>query len=164
MSITECIATWLSNSMIKLWVSLVFKNRVGISGHSMGGHGALVLGLREQGRFRTVSAFSPIVNPVNCAWGVKAFTGYLGEDRKLWASYDACELLRSGRTRSDELLIDQGLSDPFLKEQLLTSNLEEAAKGSGQATRVRYQEGYDHSYYFISSFIGEHIGFHAKAN
>ncbi len=135
-------------------------SRLSIMGHSMGGHGALVLGLREPDTFSKVSAFSPIVNPIQCPWGVKAFTGYLGEDRKdLWKTYDACELVSSGHQRN-EILIDQGTNDEFFAEQLLTSNFESACKESGQALKVNYRESYDHSYYFISSFIQSHIEFH----
>lgn len=139
-------------------------NKISIMGHSMGGHGALVLGLREPGRFASVSAFSPIVNPVNCPWGVKAFTGYLGEDRKLWEKYDACELVKSGAQHGVSILVHQGTEDDFLKQnQLLTPNWLEATKQSGQKTDVVMAEGYDHSYYFIATFIEEHIRFHANA-
>lgn len=135
---------------------------ISVMGHSMGGHGALILGLREPQKFRSVSAFAPIVNPVNCPWGKKAFTGYLGEDPKAWAPYDATELIRQGKKASSEILIDQGTSDKFLKEQLLTENIEAAAKSSSQKLNVRRREAYDHSYYFIQTFIGEHIRFHAE--
>lgn len=136
--------------------------RMAISGHSMGGHGALVIGLREKDKFRSVSAFSPIVNPVACPWGRKAFSGYLGDDKTHWASYDACELIRSGVAHKHKILVDQGSEDSFLKEQLLTNNLVEACKGQMQGVNVRMQEGYDHSYYFISTFIADHIRFHAE--
>lgn len=135
---------------------------ISISGHSMGGHGALVLGLRHPEKFKSVSAFAPIVNPSRCPWGTKAFTGYLGENQKMWAEYDTCELIKMGAKHPHGLLIDQGTNDRFLKEQLLTENLVEAAKGFAQKLSVRYRQDYDHSYYFISTFIGEHIRFHAE--
>ena len=138
------------------------ENRISISGHSMGGHGALVLGLREKSKFKSVSAFSPIVNPLKCAWGQKAFSGYLGDDQKLWNSYDACELIRSGVTRLEPILIDQGTADDFLDKQLLTAHFTQACATGPQKADVRMQKGYDHSYYFISSFIGDHIRFHAE--
>lgn len=143
---------------------LVASEKISISGHSMGGHGALILGLKEVGKFRSVSAFSPIVNPINCAWGQKAFKGYLGEDQDTWNDFDATELLKSGSRFNGEILIDQGSQDEFLeKGQLLTVNLENAAREVQQAAAVNYREGYDHSYYFISSFIENHIRHHSKA-
>lgn len=135
-------------------------NKISIFGHSMGGHGALVIGLRESKTFQSISAFSPIVNPMQCAWGQKAFTGYLGEDKSLWKNYDACELLKSGLKHQHPLLIDQGLADEFLEEQLLTQNLENVCSEVGQELNLNYREGYDHSYYFIGSFIESHILFH----
>lgn len=138
--------------------------RISITGHSMGGHGALILGLKETDKFVSVSAFSPIVNPVNCPWGVKAFTGYLGEDRSQWSKYDACELLKAGSRHPRSILIHQGTEDDFLKQkQLLTPNWQEVANQSGQKTSVVMADGYDHSYYFIATFIEEHIRFHAEA-
>ena len=134
----------------------------GISGHSMGGHGALVLALRNPGRYRSVSAFSPIVAPSQVPWGQKAFTAYLGEDRDAWKAWDACELVR-GATKRVELLVDQGDADEFLKEQLRPELLRDACSGAGHPLKLRMQPGYDHSYYFIASFIGEHIAHHARA-
>lgn len=134
-----------------------------IMGHSMGGHGALTLGLKNPGLFRSVSAFSPIVNPTQCPWGRKALSGYLGEDQEKWKDYDTCELIRSGNRRNDALLIDQGTSDEFLEKELLTPNLESTAKEYSQELIVNYREGYDHSYYFIQSFIEDHITFHKRA-
>lgn len=134
----------------------------GISGHSMGGHGALVLALRNPGRYRSVSAFSPIVAPSQVPWGQKAFTAYLGEDRDAWEAWDACELVR-GATERVELLVDQGDADEFLKEQLRPELLRDACSGAGHPLKLRMQPGYDHSYYFIASFIGEHIAHHARA-
>jgi S-formylglutathione hydrolase len=138
------------------------EDRLSISGHSMGGHGALVIGLREKSKFKSVSAFSPIVNPLKAPWGQKAFPGYLGEDQKLWATYDACELVRSGLKRSEPILIDQGSADDFLEKQLLTANFTAVCAERGQKADVRMQTAYDHSYYFISTFIGDHIRFHAE--
>jgi S-formylglutathione hydrolase len=135
--------------------------RISISGHSMGGHGALVFGLREPKKFKSVSAFSPIVNPTAVPWGEKALTGYLGEDRKAWAQYDATELIKAGKTHPHPLLIDQGTKDDFLANQLKPENLQRAAEGKQKVT-VRLQEGYDHSYYFISTFIRDHVEFHAN--
>jgi S-formylglutathione hydrolase len=128
-----------------------------ITGHSMGGHGALTIGLKNPDLFHKVSAFSPIVNPVNVPWGKKAFSGYLGEDASTWNQYDACELLKSGKTHSQKILVEQGTDDEFLEEQLTTKALEDSAATAGQSLEVRYQDGYDHSYYFISTFIEDHI-------
>lgn len=135
--------------------------RESISGHSMGGHGALVLALRNPRRYASVSAFAPIVNPSNCPWGEKAFSGYLGDNRDLWALYDACELIASG-TSKQALFIDQGDSDNFLKEQLKTELLEQACREHNHPLRLRYQPGYDHSYFFIATFIDEHLRYHAE--
>ncbi len=132
----------------------------GIMGHSMGGHGALVLGLRERQQYRSISALAPIANPCDCPWGHKAFTGYLGENRELWKEYDASLLLRQPYD-GPEILIDQGEADPFLVEQLKPERLVEAASVSGAALRLRMQPGYDHSYYFIATFIGDHLRHHA---
>lgn len=138
------------------------KERISIFGHSMGGHGALVLGLRCPTKFKSVSAFSPIVNPTACPWGQKAFTGYLGENKVEWKSYDACELLRAGSLHPNPLLVDQGTDDKFLKEQLLTENLQKACVSAGQKAEIQMREGYDHSYYFVSTYVADHIRFHAK--
>lgn len=135
-------------------------SKLAIMGHSMGGHGALTIGLREAALFRSVSAFSPIVNPVACPWGQKAFTGYLGDDRTAWQGHDACELLASGSTHPAKILVDQGAGDEFLEKELLTANFEKAAAEAGQPVQVNYQPGYDHSYYFIASFLKEHIQHH----
>ncbi|MGI4813160.1 MAG: S-formylglutathione hydrolase [Janthinobacterium lividum] len=138
--------------------------RLGVFGHSMGGHGALVLGLRRPDLFRSVSAFAPIAAPSDCPWGQKAFTGYLGADRSAWASYDASALVSgSSMPRSREILIDQGLADPFLAEQLLPERFETACAAVGQTLNLRRHAGYDHSYYFISSFIADHLAHHARA-
>jgi S-formylglutathione hydrolase len=135
--------------------------RQGITGHSMGGHGALTIGLRNSGRFRSVSAFSPIVSPLNCPWGDKALGGYLGPDRGPWREYDACALIEDG-ARVPDLLVDQGTADGFLEEQLKTHLLREACDKAGQPATIRMQEGYDHSYFFISTYLGEHVAWHAE--
>jgi S-formylglutathione hydrolase len=133
-----------------------------ISGHSMGGHGALVIALRNPGRYRSVSAFSPIVAPTRVPWGQKAFSAYLGEDRAGWAQWDASELVATATERLP-LLVDQGAGDEFLDSQLQPQWLQAACAAAGHPLQLRLQPGYDHSYYFISSFIGEHIAYHAKA-
>jgi len=132
-----------------------------ISGHSMGGHGALTIAMRNPKRYQSVSAFSPISNPVNCPWGQKAFNAYLGKDTTLWAEYDASELMRKA-TEFVPARVDQGEADQFLAEQLKPELLEAAAKTSGYPLDLNRHEGYDHSYYFISSFIEEHLRFHAE--
>lgn len=141
----------------------IASNKISISGHSMGGHGALVIGLRSPEKFQSVSAFSPIVHPTIAPWGEKAFLGYLGENRGDWLNYDATELIKSGIQHPRQIYIDQGSKDEFLEKQLLTKDLENAAKESGQPLKVKYRDGYDHSYYFISSFIADHVKFHAAA-
>ncbi len=135
--------------------------RSAITGHSMGGHGALTIALKNPGRFRSVSAFAPICAPMRCPWGVKALGGYLGIDREAWRGYDTTELLE----RADErlpVLVDQGSADDFLAEQLQTPLLEAAAAQADYPMTIRMQDGYDHSYFFIASFIGEHLAFHAE--
>lgn len=133
-----------------------------LSGHSMGGHGALVLALRNPGRYRSVSAFSPIVAPGRVPWGEKAFTAYLGEDRATWREWDACALIAHASERLP-LLVDQGESDEFLTTQLRPELLEQACAAAGHPLLLRQRAGYDHSYYFIASFIGEHVAHHAAA-
>lgn len=135
--------------------------RMGLFGHSMGGHGALVLGLRNPDRFKTLSAFSPIVAPSRVPWGEKAFGAYLGQDRKAWAQYDACELVAQSR-HPGSILIDQGDADEFLQTQLRTSLFEQAAEQAGQQAQIRIQPGYDHSYYFIATFMADHLRHHAR--
>ena len=134
----------------------------GIAGHSMGGHGALVTALRHPGRYRSVSAFSPIVAPTQVPWGQKAFAAYLGDDRAAWAQWDAVELIRGASERLT-LLVDQGLDDEFLDGQLRPDLLETACREAGHPLTLRRQPGYDHSYYFIASFIGDHVAHHAAA-
>ncbi|WP_186247536.1 S-formylglutathione hydrolase [Burkholderia gladioli] len=138
--------------------------RLGIFGHSMGGHGALTLALRHPGVWRSVSAFAPIAAPMRCAWGEKAFTGYLGEDRERWKEHDASELVaRSDAPRyADGILVDQGLADQFLPTQLNPEVFEAACREAGQPLTLRRHEGYDHGYYFISTFIADHLAHHAK--
>ena len=137
-------------------------NQRSISGHSMGGHGALVCALRNPGRYQSVSAFSPIVNPMHCPWGEKAFSHYLGEDRSQWQQWDTCELIATASERLP-LLIDQGDKDGFLAEQLKPELLRAAAAAADYPLTLRMQPGYDHSYYFIASFIEDHLRHHAKA-
>lgn len=134
--------------------------RQGITGHSMGGHGALTIGLRNPGRFASVSAFAPIVSPLNCPWGEKALGGYLGPDRAAWRDYDACALIADG-ARLPDLLVDQGAADNFLADQLKTPLLAAACAKAGIPATIRMQDGYDHSYYFISTFMAEHVAWHA---
>ena len=135
--------------------------RQGITGHSMGGHGALTIALRNPEQFRSVSAFAPIVSPLNCPWGEKALSGYLGADRSAWRAYDACALIEDG-ARLPALLVDQGEADNFLHEQLKPGLLVMACRKAGMAATIRMQPGYDHSYYFISSFMAEHLAWHAE--
>ena len=135
--------------------------RQGIMGHSMGGHGALTISLRNPGRYKSTSAFAPIVSPINCPWGQKALSGYLGDDQAGWAQYDACALIAGG-ARLPDLLVDQGDADNFLSEQLKTHLLIEACDAAQQVATIRMQPGYDHSYYFISTFMAEHLHWHAQ--
>jgi len=137
-------------------------SNISISGHSMGGHGALVIGLRNPDKFESISAFSPIVNPMNAPWGEKAFNGYLGSNQDEWKNFDSCELLKTGKLHASKILIHQGANDEFLEKQLLTENFSKAASTAGQAHKVELCPGYDHSYYFISTFISEHISHHAE--
>lgn len=134
--------------------------RQSITGHSMGGHGALTIGLRQPTRFKSVSAFAPICSPLACAWGEKALTGYLGPDRAAWRTYDACALIDDG-ARVDALLIDQGDADGFLDEQLKPDLLVAACERAGIPIELRMQPGYDHSYHFISTFMADHVAWHA---
>ncbi|WP_250450469.1 S-formylglutathione hydrolase [Caballeronia sp. ATUFL_M2_KS44] len=140
----------------------VREDRLGIFGHSMGGHGALVLALRNPDIYRSVSAFAPIAAPSMCPWGVKAFTGYLGDDRSAWAQYDASELVKTASRVEGGILIDQGLADQFLAEQLYPDVFERNAREAGHDVTVRRHEGYDHGYFFISTFVADHIAHHAR--
>ena len=133
-----------------------------ISGHSMGGHGALTIALKNPGRYRSVSAFSPIVAPSQVPWGEKAFTAYLGDDRAAWLAHDAVELVKTA-TEKLPLLVDQGTADEFLEGQLKPQLLQAACAAAGHPLTLRMQPGYDHSYYFMASFIGDHVAHHARA-
>ena len=137
-------------------------DRRSISGHSMGGHGALIAALKNPGRYRSVSAFAPITNPVDCAWGEGCLGTYLGQDRDAWSEWDATCLIRAG-ANPGPVLVDQGAADGFLAEQLKPENLASACREHGVKLTLRMQAGYDHSYHFIASFIGEHIAWHAES-
>lgn len=141
----------------------VDSGRMSISGHSMGGHGALILALKNPGRYKSVSAFSPICNPVQCPWGKKAFGGYLGANVKDWEAYDATHIVKSYEGSPLDILIDQGKDDQFLSAgQLLPDNFIAACTERKVPVVFRMQQGYDHSYYFITTFINDHIRHHAK--
>ncbi|HEX6834840.1 MAG TPA: S-formylglutathione hydrolase [Rudaea sp.] len=136
--------------------------QTGIFGHSMGGHGALVIALRNRERYRSVSAFAPIVSPMRCPWGEKALSGYLGDERAAWRAYDATALIDDHGFAGRKILVDQGTRDPFLETQLKPHLLREACERSGVELELRMREGYDHSYYFIATFIEDHLRFHAR--
>lgn len=166
------IAPWSENYRMYSYISvelpeLVFgkfpldPDRQGITGHSMGGHGALTLALRNPDTYSSVSAFSPICAPSQVPWGRKAFEGYLGPDEAAWGEYDATELIRNGH-RAGHILIDQGDADDFLHGQLRPDLLQSVCDETGQSVEIRMQPGYDHSYFFISTFIGDHIRYHAQ--
>ena len=138
-------------------------DRCAISGHSMGGHGALIMALKNPGRFTSVSAFAPIVNPVRVPWGQKAFSAYLGEDQNQWAAWDSCALMAQASAEQQiPTLVDQGDNDQFLADQLQPAQLAEVARQTGWPLTLRIQPGYDHSYFFIASFIEDHLRFHAE--
>jgi S-formylglutathione hydrolase len=139
----------------------VDSNKVAIMGHSMGGHGALTIALNNPDKFSSVSAFSPICSPINCPWGQKALSNYLGDDQSTWARHDTCELVKAA-TQHLPVLVDQGGADGFLVDQLKTELLLQASTSANYPMNIRIQAGYDHSYYFISSFIEEHIKFHCE--
>ena len=136
--------------------------RVGLFGHSMGGHGALTIAFKNPDQYKSVSAFAPICSPTRCPWGEKALSGYLGDDREAWKNYDTTELCKSTEWRSP-LLVDQGTGDEFLTEQLKPELLRDACSAAAMPLTLRMQEGYDHSYYFMASFMGDHVAHHAKA-
>jgi S-formylglutathione hydrolase len=136
-------------------------SRQAITGHSMGGHGALTIALQNPDRYASVSAFAPIVSPLRCAWGEKALTGYIGADRNGWRRYDATALIEDG-ARVADILVDQGTGDNFLEAQLKPQLLAEACAAAGIPLKLRMQEGYDHSYYFISTFLADHLRWHAE--
>jgi len=139
-------------------------SKASIFGHSMGGHGALISYLKNPGKYQSASAFSPICNPTQCPWGEKAFMGYLGEDREAWKAYDATELMKSYNGPKKEILIDQGVADNFYPaKQLLPENFQSVCDEVSHPVKIRMQEGYDHSYWFIQSFVEDHIIFHSKA-
>ncbi len=142
----------------------VDKDRIGIFGHSMGGHGALTIYLKNKDKYKSVSAFAPIVSPLNCPWGHKALGNYIGEDKEAQANYDACALVSAGGDASGnpEILIDQGLDDPFLESQLMPELFEKACEEAGQALTLRRHDGYDHGYFFISTFMDDHLAHHSK--
>jgi S-formylglutathione hydrolase len=158
--------TWVTEELRALVDDLLPADpaRHGLSGHSMGGHGALVLALRHPDRYRSVSAFAPICHPTECPWGIKAFSAYLGADRASWAEWDATLLVRASGDRrgAAPILIDQGLSDGFLTEQLLPERFEAACADVGQPLVLRRQPDYDHSYFFVSTFIDDHLAHHAR--
>ncbi|KQK11464.1 S-formylglutathione hydrolase [Brachypodium distachyon] len=137
-------------------------SRASIFGHSMGGHGALTIYLKNTDKYKSVSAFAPIANPINCPWGQKAFTNYLGTTKSEWEDYDATCLIKKCNGVSTPILIDQGDDDKFLAEQLLPGNFEEACKAAGVPLTLRMQPGYDHSFFFIATFIDDHIAHHAQ--
>lgn len=142
----------------------VDRHRIGVFGHSMGGHGALTLALRHPDVFRSVSALAPIAAPMECPWGEKAFSGYLGPDRATWAAHDASALMRERRTPFPQgILVDQGLADQFLETQLHPHRFEEACREADQPLTLRRQAGYDHGYWFVSTFVGDHLAMHADA-
>ncbi|MEM9531937.1 MAG: alpha/beta hydrolase-fold protein, partial [Pseudomonadota bacterium] len=158
------MAKYVADELFKLVVSEfpLDPKRVGISGHSMGGHGALTLHLRNPNRFKSVSAFAPIVAPLQVPWGRKAFGNYLGDDADLWRRYDACSLVTT-RPSHAHILIDQGKDDQFLDEQLRPHLFQKACDETGQTLTLRQHPGYDHSYYFIATLIDDHLRHHAKA-
>lgn len=136
--------------------------KLAIMGHSMGGHGALVIGLRGGAKYQSISAFAPICHPTNCPWGEKALTGYLGEDQSSWKKYDAYELIAESNLHKNPILVDQGGQDEFLETQLRPEDLKKVCEDKGQELILNLREGHDHSYYFISTFLGEHIKHHLK--
>lgn len=136
-------------------------SRQGLFGHSMGGHGALTIALKNPGTFKSVSAFAPICSPLRCPWGEKALSGYLGDDRQAWRAYDATALIEDGH-RVDDLLIDQGMADNFLDNQLKPQLLKEACAAAGIPLTLRRQEGYDHSYFFMATFMEDHLRWHGE--
>lgn len=143
-------------------VAFPLRPRRALFGHSMGGHGALTLAMKHPGLFKSVSAFSPIASPTRCAWGEKAFAAYLGGERDAWRGHDAALLMEAGKAKTfDDILVDQGLADSFLESQLKPELLERAAAQAGQKLTLRRHDGYDHSYFFIATFVADHVAFHA---
>lgn len=162
-----CMESYLLKELLPAVVAefKLAQDRLGLFGHSMGGHGALTLALRHPGVFASLSAFAPICAPTQCPWGHKAFTGYLGQDETTWVAHDASALMTGQKTAPypGGILIDQGLSDKFLEEQLHPQAFEAACAIVGQPLTLRRHEGYDHGYYFIASFVGDHLRHHAAA-
>ena len=156
--------SYLLNELIPLVQQEIGLTTTGLFGHSMGGHGALTLALRHPGRFQSVSAFAPIAAPTQCPWGHKAFTGYLGDDRSTWAAHDASQLMQQQAQAPypQGILIDQGLADKFLPDQLHPEAFEAACAAAGQPLTLRRHAGYDHGYYFIASFVDDHLRHHAR--
>ncbi len=139
------------------------RDRQGINGHSMGGHGALTVGLKNPGIYKSISAFAPICSPINCPWGQKALSNYLGSDQSAWADYDATEIIKSlDAMPAHKILVDQGLADQFLEQELHPHLFETACEEKGVALELRRHDGYDHGYYFISTFVEDHLRFHAE--
>ncbi len=158
--------TYVTSELVDLLVERfdIDRQRLSIFGHSMGGHGALTLALRHPGLFRSVSAFAPIAAPTLCPWGEKAFSSYLGSDRSAWTAHDASALMtQARRPYPDGILVDQGLADNFLEAQLHPEAFEAACRAADQPLTLRRHAGYDHGYYFISTFVADHIAFHAAA-
>ena len=153
--------TYITSELYELVLSRfpIDDKRLGIFGHSMGGHGALTIALKNPAKFRSVSAFAPICAPMDCPWGQKALTGYLGERSAAWEKYDACALIAGGK-KVPAILVDQGLDDQFLERELLPGKLEEVCQAQGINLTLNRREGYDHSYFFISTFIDEHLRYH----
>jgi S-formylglutathione hydrolase len=162
-----CMESWITKELLPMLTAdlPIDGNRIGITGHSMGGHGALTLALRHPGLFKSVSAFAPICSPIRCPWGEKAFTGYLGEQRSTWAEYDASLLMEAQASAPypSGILIDQGLGDKFLAEQLKPELFEAACAKAGQPLTLRRHEGYDHGYYFIQTLVAEHVAHHGQS-
>jgi S-formylglutathione hydrolase len=165
-------APWAKNYRMRSYIehelpALIAENcpadmeRQGITGHSMGGHGALTIALRNPGRFKAVSALAPIASPMQCPWGEKALSNYIGSDRSAWHEYDACALIEGG-ARVPDILVDQGTADSFLDNQLKPQLLEQACAKAAQPLTLRRQEGYDHSYFFIATFIEDHLRWHVE--
>lgn len=158
--------SWLLSELLPLLADQlpIDGQRLGLTGHSMGGHGALTLALRHPGQFKSLSAFAPICAPTRCPWGEKAFTGYLGADRSTWGAHDATELMSGHRAAPYPagILIDQGLDDKFLAEQLHPHLFEAACEAAGQPLTLRRHEGYDHGYYFVQTFMDDHLRHHAR--
>jgi S-formylglutathione hydrolase len=158
--------SWIVDDLLRLLASefAIDRARISIFGHSMGGHGALVLALRHPDRFRSVSALAPIAAPSHCPWGRKAFSRYLGEDRGKWEAHDASALMAMSSCPFPRgILVDQGLADNFLEEQLLPERFEHACRVADQPLTLRRHAGYDHGYYFIATFVADHVAFHADA-